>query len=357
MKKSFFIRNSLIIISVSFIITNKSVAQPAIDLRSLISAADLTYNEPVVRREEGMPVGNGRMGSLVWTTPSSLKFQINRVDIFGNNCASNNFFERNTDYCSGAGFVDIDFVTWGEDVFDSPGFNQHLSCYDGIVSTTGRKVSTRTMVWNEQDVMTVGIQDQREIPQAICISLRMLRDTVVKRGNHTATSRLKIVDNQIVLTQSFEEDRYYCGSSVAIGISGRQVRVRRVNNSELQLIVKPGNEPFTVYISSAATFNKDKDIITVSKNQLKAAISRGFEDILLSNGKWWETFWGKSFIHITSPDGEADFIEKNYNYFMYVMASSSLGDFPPKFNGMIWTTGGDSRKWGNMYWGANQSCM
>ncbi len=357
MKKSFFTRSSLIIISVSFFITCKSVAQPAIDLRSLISAADLTYNEPVVRSEEGMPVGNGRMGSLVWTTPSSLKFQINRVDIFGNNCASNNFFERNTDYCSGSGFVDIDFVTWGEDVFESPGFKQHLSCFDGVVSTIGRKVSTRTMVWNEQDVMAVGIQDQREIPQAICISLRMLRDTVVKRGNHTATSRLKIIDNQIVLTQSFEEDKYYCGSSVAVGISGRQVRVRRVNNSELQLIVKPGNEPFTIYISSAATFNKDKDIITDSKNQLEAAISRGFEDMLRSNSKWWETFWGKSFIHISSQDGEADFIEKNYNYFMYVMASSSQGDFPPKFNGMIWTTGGDSRKWGNMYWGANQSCM
>jgi hypothetical protein len=39
------------------------------------------------------------------------------------------------------------------------------------------------------------------------------------------------------------------------------------------------------------------------------------------------------------------------------MASSSLGLYPPKFNGMIWTTGGDSRKWGNLYWGANQSCM
>ena len=29
-----------------------------------------------------MPVGNGRTGSLVWTTPSALHFQINRVDVF-----------------------------------------------------------------------------------------------------------------------------------------------------------------------------------------------------------------------------------------------------------------------------------
>jgi hypothetical protein len=30
-----------------------------------------------------------------------------------------------------------------------------------------------------------------------------------------------------------------------------------------------------------------------------------------------------------------------------VMALGSLGSFPPKFNDMIWTTAGDSHKWGN----------
>jgi len=54
-----------------------------VDYRKLVSRADLTYGTPVSRSEEGMPAGNGRMGSLVWTTPSSLKFQINRVDVFG----------------------------------------------------------------------------------------------------------------------------------------------------------------------------------------------------------------------------------------------------------------------------------
>lgn len=92
-------------------------------------------------------------------------------------------------------------------------------------------------------------------------------------------------------------------------------------------------------------------------NQLEDAEKSGFESILFSNRKWWNSFWDKSYVILHSSDVEADFIEKNYNYFMYVMASSSRGNFPPKFNGMIWTTGGDARKWGNNYWGANQSCM
>ncbi|OFY66898.1 MAG: glycoside hydrolase [Bacteroidetes bacterium RBG_13_43_22] len=350
-------KNILTSVLTAFLPVTIIYSQTPINIPELISGADLYYDKPVSRSEEGMPVGNGRMGSLVWTTPSSLKFQINRVDIFGNNAASNSFFERNTDYCSGAGFVDIDFVTWGEEVFSQPGFIQHLSCFDGVVTTNGNKISTKTIVWNEQDVMAVKIEDLRDVPQAIIINLRMLRDTVVKRGSHTATSRLKIIDKQIVLTQRFEEEDYYCGSAVLIGVSGRESRTRFAGNTELQLIVKPGNEPFTVYISSAATFDKKKDLISVSTEQLNAAIPDGFENILSSNRKWWSSFWGKSYIRLHSDDGEADFVENNYNYFMYVMASSSLGAFPPKFNGMIWTTGGDTRKWGNNYWGANQSCM
>ncbi len=357
MKRSSIILLSATILMSLFIYGNNAFSQNSIDYKSLISGADLYYNKPASRSEEGIPVGNGRMGSLVWTIPSSLKFQINRVDIFGNNAASNSFFERNTDYCSGAGFVDIDFVTWGDDVFTPPFFNQHLSCYDGIVTTNGNKIKTQTIAWNEQDVMAVKIEDSRDAPQSIVIRLRMLRDTVVKRGNHAATSRLKINGNHIILTQQFEEDKYYCGSALVVTVTGRESRVRIANNTELQLIVKPGNEPFTVFISTAATFKKTGDITSITEDQINAAISAGFENMVVSNMKWWNTFWEKSYVRLHSDDGEADFITDNYNYFMYVMASSSLGSFPPKFNGMIWTTGGDARKWGNNYWGANQGCM
>ena len=340
-----------------YLTVNQLSAQTSVDLPNLISAADLTYNKPVSRSEEGLPVGNGRMGTLVWTTPSSLKFQINRVDIFSNGSQSNSFFERNTDYCSGAGLVDIDFVAWGEDIFTDTGFLQHLSCYDGIVTTTGKMISTSTLVWNEEDVMAVKIEDRRDNPQSIVINLRMMRDTVVKRANHTATSRLKVEKNKILLTQEFKEDDFYCKSVVLIGISGRNVKSRAGNNSELQLVVKPGNEPLTVFISSAASFDKNDDLVSRAEASLDKALENGFEKLLESNKIWWKDFWQRSYVQLHSADGEADFIEKNYNYFMYVMASSSRGAYPPKFNGMIWTTGGDSRKWGNMYWGANQGCL
>src|SRR5882724_8333342 len=62
-----------------------------VDESNLVSRADITYDQPVTRSEEGLPVGNGRMGSLVWTTPSALKFQINRVDVFAQDSSTTSF--------------------------------------------------------------------------------------------------------------------------------------------------------------------------------------------------------------------------------------------------------------------------
>ena len=77
-------------------------------LEARIARANLVYNEPVKRSEEGMPLGNGRMGTLVWTTPTEIRMQINRVDVYANNSYTNSFFERNNDYCGGCAYLDID---------------------------------------------------------------------------------------------------------------------------------------------------------------------------------------------------------------------------------------------------------
>src|SRR3954469_3525390 len=79
----------------------------AVDFRKLVSRADLSYDRPASRSEEGMPVGNGRMGSLVWTTPEALRFQINRVDVFAVDATTTSFPAADSDYASGCGFLDI----------------------------------------------------------------------------------------------------------------------------------------------------------------------------------------------------------------------------------------------------------
>jgi hypothetical protein len=324
------------------------------DYRTLVSRADLRYDKPVSRSEEGIPIGNGRMGSLVWTTPEAIRLQINRVDVFANNCYTTSFPARNSDYCGGCAFVDVAF---GEEVFTAGKMSQHLYCYDGLADVRGDGVTANMLAWNEQDAMAFEVSDGREQPVPITAALRMLRAPEVKTGAHLAMSRIEGRDGKILLTQRFTEADYYCGSAVAIGIVGRQTEVRTANEGEIQLVAEAGSGSFTILVASAASFDPKEDIAATALTQLAAAEKKGYAALARSNKDWWHSFWSQGYVQLHSEDGVADSIEQNYTYYLYVMASSSQGRFPAKFNGMIWITGGDKRSWGGQYWGANQECL
>lgn len=344
-----------------------------VDFQKLAARADLVYDKPASRSEEGIPVGNGRMGSLVWTTPASLRFQINRVDVYGNNSYTNSFFERNNDYCAGCGYVDIEFAGFGDDPFPASGFAQHLSVFDGMLTVNGKGITSRILAWPAQDVMAVAVDDTRRNPEPVQINLRMLRREptnlnremealardhveMVQTRSHTAASQLLIRGNSIALTQEFREGDYFCKSAVVIGVVGREGKPRLANETDLRLAIAPGSGSFQILIASAASFDSKADVLGDALRQLEEAASRGFPAVARETADWWHDFWRRGFVHLHSEDGTADFVESYYNYFLYTMAASSRGKFPPKFNGMIWSTGGDVRTWGAQHWFANLSC-
>jgi hypothetical protein len=342
-----------------------------LSLRDAIAAGDLDYTAPAARSEEGMPVGNGRMGSLVWTTPSALKFQINRVDVFGVDSSTVSFPAADTDYASGCGYVDINVASAGPDVFAAPAFQQHLSLYDGAMTAKGAGLTARVIAWNARDVIAIEIEDRRAQPEAINIDLRMLRYAtqyfnsmnwqltgnhaiVYRTANHYATSQLHIRDGSILLTQRFAEKEFFDSSAIAIAVLGRESRPRFLNESTVQLSVVPGSGKFTVLIASAATFDRQQDVGALALKELAAAKAKGdFTGLASENSQWWHDFWSKGYVAMHSADGQADFVGGNYLYFLYLMAASSRGDYPPRFGGMLWYTNGDMRRWGSEYWHAN----
>jgi hypothetical protein len=344
-----------------------------IDLRRLVSRADLNYTEPASRSEEGMPVGNGRMGSLVWTTPDALHFQINRCDVHAAGCSTNSFPRASTDYASGCGYVDISLVDFGDDVFSGPAFRQHLGVYDALMALRGAGVTARVLASTGHDVIAVEIEDQRSQPAPVNIDLRMLRyameyipkrnfelarqhAVMVRTNAHTATSRLDIRNGRIVLTQAFEEDEFYCGSAVVIGVNGRRSKARYLNGSTVRLSVAPGKGRFTIYIASAVSYSRAEEVAALAAKELDNTSARGFEGLLADNRNWWHEFWSKGFAHLHSADGVADYVEENYTYFLYVMGASSRGAYPPRYGGMIWYTTGDMRQWGSEHWWNNDGC-
>ena len=344
----------------------------AVDYKRLVSRADLTYDKPVERSEEGLPVGNGRMGSLVWTTPTELKFQINHVNVYGINCETNSFPARDSDYGSGCGYMDIDFFDLGKDVFEGSVFRQHLSVYDGVVTVKGKGVTARVLAWPVRDVMAVEVDDQRDQSVPVNVDLRMLRyaiqyhsgqnynlvqshSVMIRTASHTAMSTLDIRNGRIFLIQQFRENDYYDSSAIVVGVIGRPSKARYANDSTVRLSVAPGKGKFTILIATAATFKPKEDVAAFALKELEAAEDKGFEGLLADTSSWWHDFWSKGFVYMHSEDGQADFVEQNYTYFLYIMGASSRGNYPPRFGGMLWRTTGDMSRWGSQHWWANTS--
>lgn len=260
----------------------------AVNYEKLVSLADLHYDGPADPSEAGMPIGNGRMGSLIWTAPTALRLQINRVDVFGNNKDTNSFPQRYSDYCGGCAFVDVSFAGYGEDVFTAEGTKQHLSCNDGLATVQGQGVRVRALTWMDQAVMALEVTDERAQTASMSVNLRMLRFvwtratgssrnplvSTVRTQSHTATSRLEERDGRLILTQKFEESPYYCSSAVAVSVVGRRTQVRQTREDEMSLAVEPGQGAFTVFISSAATFEEEENIARTALDLLDKAASK-----------------------------------------------------------------------------------
>ena len=267
-----------------------------VDYKSLISKSDLSYDFPVTRSEEGMPVGNGRMGSLVWTTPSAVHFQINRTDVFSVGCYTNSFPLAHTTYSNGCGYLDINMGYNGDEAFSGEAFNQHLSVYDGLSTVSGNGITARTLAWNNDDVIATEITDRRNSPPAIDVDLRMLRyvmsypgngirnidmmnehENYVQTGEHSAMSRLEIHDGRIVLIQEFREGDFYSASAVAVGITGRKSKASYFNESTVRLSAEPGEGTFTILTSSSSSYDPDEDVAGLALKKLDSAQSKSFD--------------------------------------------------------------------------------
>jgi hypothetical protein len=87
--------------------------------------------------------------------------------------------------------------------------------------------------------------------------------------------------------------------------------------------------------------------------------------------QWWQQFWSRSWIHATGTT-DADKVSQGYIMQRYMMAASSRGAFPTKFNGGLFTVGHDMpdnkestardhspdfREWGNSYWNQNNRLL
>ena len=325
-----------------------------VDCRALVSRADLIYESPVAHPVEGQPIGNGIMGTMVWTTPDSICFQINRTDVFATNKghtgrdAWRGSGSGPVDYCGGV--AQIALGVGGNAFQPGPSFRQRLSLYDAEVRIAGAGVRARCFISSAADVLVLEVDDRRQEPQTLRLTVSMWRDPEARYGEHVARYRFGDPGNRVLVEQRFTERDYYCASGLAARILGDDVSWESPTARTRTLAVRPKRGPRTILIASSASWAPQDDVGARAMRLVDEASPRPYDDLRREHTSWWSQFWSRGFVHVHSPDSLGDFMERVRHLHLYTMASSSRGPLPPKWNGSIFITGGDTRAWGSQYW-------
>ena len=334
-----------------------------VDYRALVSRADLIYALPVEHPVQGQPIGNGRTGTMVWTTPGAIHFQINRSDLFSVDKHHAGDYADAADHCGACAQVTVK-VGGTPFAADAPVFSQSLSLYEAECVIRGGGLTARCIVAAADelteltDVLAVEIEDGRADPQPIRVEISMWRPPEVRTGDHLA--RYAFAEHispepgqrndRVTLTQQFSEGEHFCASAVAAAGDGAKFEGANSEPGARTLVLPAASATRTVIIASAVSWSREEDVGMKALAQIDAAQGESLAGLREAHLRWWEGFWARTFLHLHSEDGVADFMERVRTLHLYYMASSSRGAFPPKWNGSIFTTDGDRRRWGAQFW-------
>jgi len=120
--------------------------------------------------------------------------------------------------------------------------------------------------------------------------------------------------------------------------------------------------------SSAAAWQSSLSGLVHQVESVKIGAARS------ASARWWQAFWNRSWIRITGST-DAQRVSQGFAMQRYMMAASSRGAYPVKFNGGLFTVGHDMpagpdskdstaanhgpdfRKWGDSYWNQNNRLL
>jgi hypothetical protein len=73
------------------------------------------------------------------------------------------------------------------------------------------------------------------------------------------------------------------------------------------------------------------------KANLAKLMAKSTADDFIKTTKWWNDYWNRSFISISSINSAANQVGQNYQLFRYMLGCNAFGKWPTKFNGGLFT--------------------
>lgn len=331
------------------------------DVSEYVQKHNIVYKTPVRRVADGMPVGNGAMGGLVYHTDRELCMRINHTDCY-DHTAPFNFgawameWEEKCTALVNCGVVKISDGTpaYAWEYLDD--YNMTLDMGKAVV-----QMDSKTP-WAENHIKGYGsledpcfiweVEASSEEPLERTITLDrygtraffhyyecFTRDTKRRLYNISA----QVTDNAMMVTQKLDG----CTFTTAVHVECEGAVYKVNNKREVQCVIPAATSAaYKIYITTALTENEE-DTEAMAEDQLAVACKT---DVYAKHLAWWKEYWNRSFINI-----ENDYLENVYYINRYQFGCSGYGKYPPSVFGSLWNTLGDTHNWGHyMHWNDQQ---
>lgn len=313
----------------------------------------LTFEKNISRWDEAIPLGNGRIGALVWGGPQTLRFSLDRTDIWDRSVPLHTerddfTYEHMVDLAKNGQTEHI------RELFDAP-YNH----------PTPTKLPAGKLLLSFRECKNIYSQLNLETAEAqMRVELEM-GEVLVRAFCHAETKSGMIhigctrewfeleLENPEFGDESTKEQLSYDPEHREISQGNLKrlhypapVKERETGHPVFEWFIQPVDAGFafgimvgilecereTLLCYRIVTSNDGVHWMEDAREQILKELQNGYEKNKISHLTWWKNYWNKSSVSL--PDS---FFEKNWYITNYLFASCSRkGEYPMPLQG-VWT--------------------
>lgn len=326
---------------------------------------DLVFGTPVNDPVGGIPLGDGDMGSLLWTSEDTLHINVNKCDLWDDSVQGDEVFcsseEENLTCLRHGGEITVKVNTPCFEILYLDDFEARLSLSDATARVFS---STPFGKFNMTSFASAGAhatvtdfslefteEDAPEITLARFGSRNMWR--WYERFKHDVHAGLSgttpyVEKNGMYITQVLNGTVFCIGLIIC---TNEKYTLEVVNGHSCRLRLEKGKtHRFTLYHTIALGEDEEQAKLLCMKT-LNVASATGYGPMKEEHNAAWASFWNRSFIKI--PD---NYVENIYYYSLYISNSECRGQYPPHFTQGLWGFRHDFIPW-NYYFHYNMQHM
>jgi alpha-L-fucosidase 2 len=309
-----------------------------IDYPDFLSQHDVVYLAPAPDGIDGLPIGNGDVGAVLWSPPDHLRLAINKIDLWDDGPPGpfNSWGEEDEEISTmlrAAGALTISHGLPSLDRLYLTDFAARLRLADAAIdlraATPFSAITAQAFISEAAQVLVVRYQDQTEEPlprrieaarwgtRSLLHWYRRIRrhDPLPLQGTDVGAD-----ERHLWITQQLRQLHF----AVAVLVAGPATPQRLHQRAGAFISAPVTDFAATVYVAVVTSEEAD-DPLATAITRVDRAAEAGADAIFAEHSTRWRRFWEASFVDLPP---EQDYVENLWYLNSYFVASASRGRYP-----------------------------